>query len=1384
MKICQSIKCRLLIFALSISLIPGIIVTTIYYIHARSTIKHHIFEKLRTVAESRVLNILSLMETIKIRTIDFSTDEFVRKYIEKIVLGRASQQHAIASLNKHLTSINKRLLSYDLIASSFVDKYGKIVSSTNKKLIGGDISGQDVFIQGIRKSSGTTYVSQPRYSTILDANCICISASVFSKRGVDPIGVIVNCYSLATLNEITKNRVGMGQSGEVYLVNKDKIMFTESRFVDTAVLKQIVGTGPVRKILKSGEDMVGVYPDYRGVSVVGISMDISEYGWILLAEINKTEAFAPLKTLGSIVLILAVVIGTTVTSMGIMFAVSTSRPINDLTVAADRIACGDLNYRVKILRKDEIGILASSFNIMTERLAKEIAEHRRAEQAKSRLVAILEATTDFVAIADTKGQVLYVNHAGRKMMGIGESEDVSKTTIPNYHPGWANDIIIKEGLQTAIRDGVWAGETMLLSRDGCKIPISQVILAHKLPDGKVEFLSTIARDITDRKRMEEELERHRQHLESLVEERAADLKTINKRLQMEISERKQAEEKLRKFGILFSEVRDLAYICDANGNILYVNEIFCKLTGHKPNEFIGKPFAPLFDEDNQKMAMDNYTRTLRGESPQYELCFKDTGILCEYKNYPMRNGEGTISGILGIARDITERKRMEKELKALNESLEMRVEERTRALVKTNEELQIKIEEIKRTDVALKSSEENFRQITEHIQEVFWVTSLDGHEMIYISPAYETIWGHTCKSLYENPTDWIDAIHPQDRKRISTLFFEKANQGEFDEEYRIVQPDGSIRWIRNRAFPVKDESGTVYRIAGIAKDITNRKEAEQRTKNINALLGLFTNKTARKEYLDAVVDLLLSCTGCGGVGIRVLNKNGIISSESYTGLNHEFWKSQNWFTVNKDQCACIRIISGKVEQQDRAVMTSFGSFYCNNTKRFLAGLSTDERARFRGVCINMEYASVAVIPIRHRMETLGTIHLADKSEGTLSPKVMGFIESISPIIGEAVQRFNIEEELHQNYDIHAAINDLLYLSLEDVSLDEILKRTLDIILSITWFSFESSGCIFLVENDPNVLVMKAQKGLAEPIQNTCAQVPFGRCLCGRAASAQKIQFADGIDLRHEILYEGILPHGHYCTPIINNRNIYGVITLFLKEGHPRNEREEEFLNAVARTLSGIIGRKHAEEALRKSETSLMHSTEQLRKTLDETIHALSAALEKRDPYTVGHQQRVAQLACAISGEIGLSEERIKGIHVAGIIHDIGMIYVPSEILSKPCKLTEIEFALIKTHPEVGYDILKNIEFPWPIAQTVLQHHEMMNGSGYPSGLSGEKIIPEARILCVADVVEAIVSPRPYHQAIDLDKALEEVSNKKGILYDPRVVDACVKVFTEKGFRFE
>lgn len=223
------------------------------------------------------------------------------------------------------------------------------------------------------------------------------------------------------------------------------------------------------------------------------------------------------------------------------------------------------------------------------------------------------------------------------------------------------------------------------------------------------------------------------------------------------------------------------------------------------------------------------------------------------------------------------------------------------------------------------------------------------------------------------------------------------------------------------------------------------------------------------------------------------------------------------------------------------------------------------------------------------------------------------------------------------------------------------------------------------------------------------------------------------------------------------------------------QRTEDYRVVNLALQQEIQGHESAKE-------NLQRALESLKKSVGATIEVITSAVEARDPYTAGHQVRSASLASSIAEEMGLPEDQIDGIRMAGHIHDIGKLSVPSEILTKPTKLTDLEFALIKEHSLSGYEMLKNVESPWPLAQVVYQHHERMDGSGYPRKLKGDEILIEARIIAVSDVVESMASHRPYRPSLGLEAALEEIEKNKGILYDAAVAEACLRLFREKNYR--
>jgi len=314
------------------------------------------------------------------------------------------------------------------------------------------------------------------------------------------------------------------------------------------------------------------------------------------------------------------------------------------------------------------------------------------------------------------------------------------------------------------------------------------------------------------------------------------------------------------------------------------------------------------------------------------------------------------------------------------------------------------------------------------------------------------------------------------------------------------------------------------------------------------------------------------------------------------------------------------------------------------------------------------------------------------------------------------------------------------------------------------------------------------EGYLDAMQLTWAETEHGMGPSGRAVRNGKTQLCQDIanDPQYLPWRDEALKRGYAAsiTLPLTNGEVFGILHVYSAVVNDFTLSEVALLEEMAGDLAFGVRTLHTRHERDLAQDKVQQQLAQLQDNLEDTMRAIAAIVEMRDPYTAGHQIRVADLAAAIARQMGLPDEQAHVIHLAGTVHDLGKINVPAEILSKPGKLTDIEFGLIKIHPQAGYDVLKGIDFPWPIAQVVLQHHERLDGSGYPQGLKGDAILLEARILAVADVVEAISAHRPYRPGLGIEVALEEITKNREIFYDPQAVDACVALFREQGYSFK
>jgi len=350
---------------------------------------------------------------------------------------------------------------------------------------------------------------------------------------------------------------------------------------------------------------------------------------------------------------------------------------------------------------------------------------------------------------------------------------------------------------------------------------------------------------------------------------------------------------------------------------------------------------------------------------------------------------------------------------------------------------------------------------------------------------------------------------------------------------------------------------------------------------------------------------------------------------------------------------------------------------------------------------------------------------------------------------------------------------------------ELLLKPLDLWLYISVYSVEKENFVAVFENITER--RKAEKDYQSIFENVQEGIfrstPEGKIILANEAMAKMFGYDSPAEIMADITDAALQLYAYpedraKMKAIMEEQN---VVRNYEIQFH-RKDGGAFWASATMKAIRNGKDRILYFEGILEDITERKQNIARLRKTLGGAVQAIASLVETRDPYTAGHQRRVADLARAIATEMGLSGDQIDGIRIAGTIHDLGKISVPSEILTIPRKLTALEYSLIKNHPQSGYEILKDIEFPWPIARMIVEHHERINGSGYPNGLPGEDLLIESKILSVADVVEAMATHRPYRPALGIDAALSEITANRGILYDPEVVDACLRLFRDKGYQ--
>lgn len=666
-------------------------------------------------------------------------------------------------------------------------------------------------------------------------------------------------------------------------------------------------------------------------------------------------------------------------------------------------------------------------------------------------------------------------------------------------------------------------------------------------------------------------------------------------------------------------------------------------------------------------------------------------------------------------------------------------------------------EEVERKTGALRESEEKYRVVVENASEAVFIAQ-DG-VLPFANPSAARISGRSLATLRE--MQFLDWVHPDDREMVRQRH-ERRLRGEDTREkyeFRILTPNEQVRWLELQPVLITWEGRPAT--LNFASDITERKHAERRE---------LARQERIKERDAALVDLAMDTILYQGSLEEALR---VISATAAQTL-HVDRVSIDLLNETRDAAECVDAYDLRKNRHETGGTMQLHDFpaYLQALEEqrivFTADAEHDPRTarQWKAHLASEGVTAVLDAPVRLEGGLVGVVRLQRVgSHEPWEPEDIDFASSIANLVSlvlEAASRRRAEAD--------RASSELRYRTLFEGSPVALWQED---------FSATKSFVLELI--DRGVTDLRAHfhahpEDLAEAIQRVrVVDVNEATLTLHRASS--KEQMLEGLKnvisegsaeslidqlvavAKGETFYEGTS-----IDRTLSGEDIHVAIRWIAARGY------EESLERVFVSKIDITGAVEAERSLQQA--------------LDGTIGAIGMTTETRDPYTAGHQRRVTELAVAIARRMDLDPDIIEGTRVAGLMHDIGKLAIPAEILSKPSMLNNMERSLIETHPQAAYDILQTVTFPWPIAQIVLQHHERIDGSGYPRALKKDEILIQARILAVADTVEAMASHRPYRPALGIDAALKEIETSRGTKFDPDVVDACLALFRDGAFAFE
>ena len=838
----------------------------------------------------------------------------------------------------------------------------------------------------------------------------------------------------------------------------------------------------------------------------------------------------------------------------------------------------------------------------------------------------------------------------------------------------------------------------------------------------------------------------------------------------DITERKLAEHSLRQSEVrmnsVLSAMTELVFVLDDEGRFVSYHSASQDLFA-SPDVFMGKKYSDIMPAYFNEMAAAAIAKNRAGKTSQFDYSLQVPAGLQHYAATvsPIMI-DGRYNGSVLVARNITERKQW----------LE-----------------------------ALSASEQKFRALVENINDVLYTLDNEGR-ITYASPAVERFTKYTVAELIGQ--QFMPLIHPDDLPGLVGSF-DRLLSGQLEPwEFRVLDKDGRVIWVRSSSLPIYKE-GQIVGVNALMTDITAHKLTEQALRDSDERLKLTLESvnegvwdwniaTGAEVFSPSYYTMLgydpyefpqahdswrsLVHPEDIGAAEREINSH-ITSGEGYSLEVRMRTKSGKWRWI---------LIRGRVVERDASGMAvrMVGTHSDITTRKQAEQSLSRQREEYRTI---LDSVPLMIVYIDHdgrfmRINKAGADALGVSPKEAVGKTFNDFfspdqaarflarsrevMDSKIPVVGSVASAIlpskqviwshtDIVPYLDSNGNSIGSINVVMDITGRKIAEQALLEseerfRNMANLLPQTIFETDVKGNFTFVSSQGYQTFGYTEANVAAGMNvlQTIIPADHGRAIESISRRISGEQFAPNE-------YTAVTKDGRtfpvviYASPIIKGSEYAGMRGM----------------------LIDITERK-------QMELSLKESIERLNKTLNDAVVSMGAIVEMKDPYTAGHQLQVARLAAAIAQEMGLTDAQVNIIRTTAAIHDIGKIYVPSDILAKPGKLGALEVSIIRTHAQGSYDILKNIDFGGPVAQIALQHHERLDGSGYPHGLREQDIMLEAKILAIADVVEAMASHRPYRPSLGIDKALDEIKQNRGKLYDPIGVDACLRLFNEGRFQFE